>query len=289
MQQHEQPIGVIGLGLMGTVITERLLEHGYPVVVWNRSPEKATPLLAAGATWSDNPLAECQRVILSLYSSDVVTEVIADLQAGLHPSQILIDTTTGEPEASLAHAQWLGERGVAYLDAPVSGSSQQTRLGEALIMVGGDHSTFDACSDLWKVLSRQVIYTGATSSASRMKLVSNLVLGLNRIALAEGLAFAKSIGVQPAAALKVLQASAAYSRAMDVKGAKMLAGDFSAQAKLSQHLKDVRLILQAASAAGVALPLSETHRRLLEQAEEAGYGELDNSSVIKLYEGWQDG
>ncbi len=288
MQPQEQPIGVVGLGLMGTVITERLLEHGYRVAVWNRSPEKAAPLTAAGATWSDNPFADCQRVILSLYSSDVVAEVLADLQTGLHASQILIDTTTGEPEASLEHTQWLAERGIAYLDAPVSGSSQQTRQGEALIMVGGDRATFEACSDLWQALSRRVIYTGATSSASKMKLVSNLVLGLNRIALAEGLAFAKSIGVQPAAALEVLQASAAYSRAMDVKGAKMLSSDFSVQARLSQHLKDVRLILQAASTAGVELPLSETHRRLLEQAEAAGYGELDNCAVIKLYDGWHN-
>lgn len=115
-----------------------------------------------------------------------------------------------------------------------------------------------------------------------MKLVSNLVLGLNRVALAEGLVFAEAMGVKPAAALEVLIGSMAYSRAMDVKGRKMVEGDFAVQARLSQHLKDVRLILAGAAAAGLSLPLSETHRRLLEQAEAAGLGEMDNSAIIKV-------
>ena len=110
-----------------------------------------------------------------------------------------------------------------------------------------------------------------------MKLVSNLVLGLNRAALAEALVYAVGIGVDPASALEVLRGSMAYSRVMDVKGQKMLDEDFTVQARLSQHLKDVRLIL----ASGVTLPLSETHRQLLEQAETIGLGEVDNSAIIK--------
>jgi 3-hydroxyisobutyrate dehydrogenase-like beta-hydroxyacid dehydrogenase len=110
-----------------------------------------------------------------------------------------------------------------------------------------------------------------------MKLVSNLVLGLNRAALAEALVYALGIGVDPASALEVLRGSMAYSRVMDVKGQKMLDEDFTVQARLSQHLKDVRLIL----ASGVTLPLSETHCQLLEQAEAMGLGEVDNSAIIK--------
>jgi 2-hydroxy-3-oxopropionate reductase len=118
-----------------------------------------------------------------------------------------------------------------------------------------------------------------------MKLISNLVLGLNRAALAEGLAFASAIGIDPAAALEVLKGSSAYSRAMDVKGQKMIAGDFSVQARLSQHLKDVELMLQAARDAGQSLPLSETHRQLMQQAEACGWGDLDNSAIIKVLQG----
>ncbi len=133
------------------------------------------------------------------------------------------------------------------------------------------------------MLGKTVYYTGESGSASRMKLVSNLVLGLNRIALAEGLSYAHAIGVDPAAALQVLRNSAAYSRVMDIKGDKMRMSDFSVQAKLSQHLKDDRIILSSAATAGLEQPLSRTHRELLEKAESAGYGGLDNSSIIQVY------
>lgn len=275
-------IGVIGLGLMGTAITERLLEHGYRVSVWNRARDKAGPLIERGASWSDDPSAGCDRVIISLYSSDVVAEVIEPLLPGLRAGQVFVDTTTGEPAQSVALSAKLAARGVQYLDAPISGSSEQTRRGEATVMVGGDRGAFEACADLWPVLGRNVFHVGECGSAAKMKLVSNLVLGLNRAALAEGLAFAEAIGVDPSAALEVLKGSMAYSRAMDVKGRKMIEGDFTVQARLSQHLKDVRLMLDAAAGAGLALPLSETHRRLMEQAEAEGWGDLDNSAIIKV-------
>ena len=284
MSATNAPIGVIGLGLMGTAITERLLEHGFPVSVWNRSRNKADPLIDRGAVWSDNPIMSCNRVIISLYSSDVVAEVIEQMQSGLRAMQTLIDTTTGEPDDCIAMGKRLAAVGAHYLDAPISGSSEQTRRGESMVMVGGDRAVFDACADLWPVLGKTVYHTGESGSASRMKLVSNLVLGLNRVALAEGLSFANAIGVNPAAALEVLRGSAAYSRVMDIKGNKMLTSDFSVQAKLSQHLKDVRIILSLAATSGLELPLSQTHRNLLEQAESVGCGELDNSSVIKVYQ-----
>ena len=113
-------------------------------------------------------------------------------------------------------------------------------------------------------------------------MISNLVLGLNRAALAEGLAFAEALAVPSAAALEVLAGSMAYSRAMDTKGRKMVERDFTVQARLAQHSKDVRLILGAAAKAGVKLPLSETHFRLLERAEAAGLGDHDNSAIIEV-------
>lgn len=273
---------MIGLGLMGTALTERLLEHGYRVAVWNRTRTKADPLHARGAEWSDNPVAACERVIVSLYTTEVVVEVLEAMQGGLRAGQIILDTTTGEPGQTAALGERLAARGVYYLDAPISGSSEQTRRGEATVMVGGDRGAFDACADLWPVLGQKVFHVGPCGSAAKMKLISNLVLGLNRAALAEGLAFAEAIGVSPAAALEVMTGSMAYSRAMDVKGRKMIERDFSVQARLSQHLKDVRLILQAAEAAGLKLPFSETHRQLMEWAEAAGLGDQDNSAIIEV-------
>jgi 3-hydroxyisobutyrate dehydrogenase-like beta-hydroxyacid dehydrogenase len=281
MSISNERIGMIGLGLMGTALTERLLEHGYRVLVWNRTREKAAALIARGAEWSDNPLAACERVIISLYTSDVVETVLEQLRDGLRAGQIVLDTTTGEPEQTAAMGARLEAKGVRYLDAPISGSSEQTRRGEATVIVGGEREAFEACADLWPVLGRKVFHVGACGSAAKMKLVTNLVLGLNRAALAEGLVFAEAIGVAPAAALEVLMGSMAYSRTMDAKGPKMIKGDFAVQARLSQHFKDVRLILEAAAAAGQELPLSAVHAQLLGQAEAAGWGDQDNIAVIK--------
>jgi 3-hydroxyisobutyrate dehydrogenase-like beta-hydroxyacid dehydrogenase len=274
-------VGVIGLGLMGTAITERLLAAGFVPLVWNRTREKAEPLVARGAQWSDDPLADCNRAIISLYSSDVVREVLEPRLAGIRPGQILIDTTTGDPASSQSWERRLQQLGAAYLDAPISGSSEQTRRGEATVIASGDPAAFDACCDLWPVLGRHVFHVGPCGSAAQMKLVSNLVLGLNRAALAEGLALAESFGLDLSAALEVLQNSAAYSRQMDTKGQKMIGRDFAPQARLSQHLKDVRLILAAAEAQGLSLTLSAAHRDLLERAESLGLGELDNSAVVE--------
>ena len=113
-------VGMIGLGLMGTALTERLLAAGYAVNVFNRTREKADPLIARGACCDDNPLASCDRVIISLYTTDTVEEVLVQLDSGLHAGQILIDTTTGSPAQTAAVGERHGRRGVAYLDAPIS-------------------------------------------------------------------------------------------------------------------------------------------------------------------------
>jgi 3-hydroxyisobutyrate dehydrogenase-like beta-hydroxyacid dehydrogenase len=277
-------VGMIGLGLMGTALTERLLEAGYAVWVHNRTREKADPLVARGAQWAENPLDVCDRVLISLYTTDTVEEVLAQLDGGLRPGQILIDTTTGEPEQTVRLGARLAARGVSYLDAPISGSSEQTRRGEATAIVGGPQEVFTACRDLFDSCAQRTIYAGPCGSGSRMKLVSNLVLGLNRAGLAEGLVFARTLGIDLDAALQVLIGSMAYSRIMDTKGRKMIEGDFRTQARLAQHLKDIRLILAAATAAGQDLPLTETHCRLLEAAESAGFGDADNSAIIRAFD-----
>ncbi|MFP6656645.1 MAG: NAD(P)-dependent oxidoreductase [Pirellulales bacterium] len=281
----KNPVGVIGLGLMGTAITERLLEEGFDVLVHNRTKAKAEPLTERGAIWSDNPLADCDRVIICLYTTEVVAEVLDSMQSALRTGLVLIDTTTGEPKQTASLGQRLAKQsGVSYLDAPISGSSEQTRRGEAVAVVGGERRSFETCSDIFGCIVKKAIHVGPVGSGSKLKLVTNLVLGLNRAALAEGLVFAQSIEVDPDRALKVLLSSAAYSRQMDSKGAKMVNEEFKPQARLAQHLKDVDLILAAANDAGQALPLTQTHQQLLAAAKAANLGDLDNSAIIKAIE-----
>jgi 3-hydroxyisobutyrate dehydrogenase-like beta-hydroxyacid dehydrogenase len=279
-----KPVGVIGLGLLGTALAERLIDGGYPIRVWNRSREKAEALIARGAQWSDNPLSECEIIVVCLYTTTVVEEVLAQLDVGLRRGQIIVDTTTGDPSQTISLGSRLAERGVQYLEAPVAASSEQTRRGEALAMIAGEEQAFDNCREVIECLAPKSFYMGPWGSATKMKLVNNLILGLNRAALAEGLVFAKAIRMDLAKVLEVLRAGNAYSVVMDVKGEKMIAGDFTPQGKLAQHHKDVRLILDEAKRAGIHLPMSHLHQQLLVSAEEAGFGEDDNSAIIRAIE-----
>jgi len=279
---QRRQVGVIGLGLMGTALCERLLADGYPVIVYNRTREKAKRLIECGAEWSDNPFAICDRVIVCLYTTDVVEEVLKAFEGALRPGTIVIDAATGDPRRMIHLGSWLAGRGVDYLEAPISGSSEQTRRHLSTALVAGPKEAFEACRDLLDCLAAKTYFVGGWGNGSRMKLVTNLVLGLNRAVLAEGLAFAKAVGLSIDDALTVLLNSPAYSRTMDAKGPKMVAGDFAPQAKLSQHLKDVQLILDEAKRGGKALPFSAVHKQLLDRAVDQRLGELDNSSIFRI-------
>jgi len=282
----EEQIGLIGIGLMGTALAERLLAAGFGVLGHDADSERCRALEGLGgvhAASAREVTGSCERIVLSLPTTDIVEQVIEDAGSELSAGTIVIDTTTGDPVRTAALGAQLAQRSVRYLDATISGSSEQTRCGEVTAMVGGEADTFGSCRDLFSCFASQCIHVGPCGSGAKMKLVTNLVLGLNRAALAEGLAFAETIGLSQQTALDVLLATMAYSRIMDTKGQKMVDRDFTAQAKLSQHLKDVRLILTAAEAEGRELPLSVAHRQLLEEAEAAGLSEADNSAIIEAY------
>jgi len=280
-------IGLIGLGLMGSAMAERFLARGFGVLGFDIDPAGLAGLVSRGgrAAASVAQLAvSCRRIILSLPGSDAVQTVLEQLEPNLRHGQMIIDTTTGRPEAAFAVARRLDGHGVRYVEAMISGNSSQVRRGEVLIIAGGAVETIAQCDDLFGCFASRVLRVGDWGSASKMKLVSNLVLGLNRAALAEGLAFAGKLGLDREQTLAILRDSMGYSRVMDTKGDKMIVGDFEPQARLSQHLKDVGLILSAAAGSRARVPLSEVHQQLLQQAEMEGLGALDNSAIIRVFE-----
>ncbi len=284
VSNSNETIGLIGIGLMGTVIAERLLRGQYRVIGWDLIPERRQALVDAGGTAASGfaeIVASCRRIVLSLPSHETVVEILQSVRGWFRPGQVIIDTSTGDPLAAGARAEELSACGVEYLDATVSGSSAQLRDGTAVLLVGATNTAFLDNRELLSTLGEKIFHTGSPGSGARMKLVTNLVLGLNRAAFAEGLCFARGLGLDLDQVLMLLRESIAYSRIMDTKGEKMLRGDFSPQAKLSQHLKDVRLIQSAAREVEMMLPLTETHRRLLERGEQMGLGDLDNSAILK--------
>ena len=228
--------GIIGMGLMGSA----LMRMTGAARGWDIDASRCVNALTAGEVFD-----HCDVVFLCLPNSDIVRSVVNSLS--LKPGLTLIDTTTGDPTEMAEIGTELMAKGVHYLDATVSGSSAQLLQRDVLVMVGGEAAVFEQCHDLFAKFAREVIHVGPCGSGAKMKLVTNLVLGLNRAALAEGLAFAWDLDLNPVETLDVLRRSMAYSRIMDTKGEKMITQDFTPQAKLSQHLKDVRLMLSASS------------------------------------------
>jgi 3-hydroxyisobutyrate dehydrogenase-like beta-hydroxyacid dehydrogenase len=280
-------IGLVGLGLVGTAIAESLLDQGLDVVGFDVDParcrelEKSGGMPVAGAAEVAGR-AEC--VILSLPDTDAVLAAVEGpggiLEAERRPTHI-IDTTTGDPDETIFLAGRLANSGISFLDATISGSSRQVRDRRAVFMVGGEKRAFDACRDVFSALTENVFYVGPSGSGSKAKLASNLILGLNRLALAEGLVFAEKLGLDAASFFQLLKATPAYSAIMDTKGDKMLNADFVPQARIRQHRKDVALILRYAEKAGQELPLSKVHLDVLDKSIAAGDADLDNSAIIK--------
>ncbi len=284
LQMGNAPIGLIGVGLLGTALAERMLAAGYELVGYDANPARLATLPEIKATQTAREVAgTCSTIVLCLPDSHVVAAVVAELGDQLQPGSLLIDATTGDPEDTTKLAGELRLRNIGYVDATIAGSSEQARRGEAVVLIGGEVSDVQRAEPILATCSAKWFHLGPSGSGARMKLVVNLVLGLNRAVLAEGLSLAEACGITPAAALEVLKATPAHSAAMDTKGPKMVARDFSPQARLSQHLKDVRLIRELAARSGAITPLSDAHQELLEQAVALGLADADNSAVLGVY------
>ncbi len=280
-------VGLVGIGLVGTALAENLLANGFVVIGFARREVKRRELerLGGRAAESLGEIARAaNRVILSLTDSDAVEEVVLGpgglLEAGAG-LRVIIDTTTGEPERTEALARQLSDRDIQILDAPISGSSEQIRRRQGVILVGGERTAYESCLDLFQILSEKHYYLGTPGAGSRAKLASNLILGLNRLVLAEGLVFAERLGLDPETFMAMARTTPAYSAAMDVKGKKMLQGDFTPQSRITQHHKDLRIMLECAGRLGQELPLARLHKKILEQCIAAGEGDLDTSAVIR--------
>ena len=280
-------IGLIGIGLVGTAIAECLLAGEFDVVGFDIDSARCMHLEELGGKALSSPAQVAQevgRVVLSLPETDIVRQVVegpAGILEAKTPPKYIIDTTTGDPEETAALAQRLAEREIHLLDSTISGSSRQVRNKEAVFMVGGNKAAFETCMDIFQTITEKVFYLGASGSGSKAKLAGNLILGLNRLALAEGLVFAGKLGLELETFLELLKVTPAYSAVMDTKGKKMLNDDFTAESRIRQHHKDVSLILKYAEMAGQELPLSRAHLDVLKKAIEAGDGELDNAAIIR--------
>ncbi len=275
-------VGVIGVGLMGEVYARRLVAAGFTVIGFDVDPAKNARLANLGAqagTLADIA-QKCEPIVLAVFNTEQVEDVVERALIPAASGKIVLVTSTCDPDRIAALGARVGNK-LRFLETPVSGTSEQVRQGDGVGLIGGDQKVAADAAPVLDALFAKSFHIGKIGDGGRAKLAVNLILGLNRLALAEGLVFAARLGLDPAAFLEVARRSAAASQVMDTKGPKMIGGDFAPEGRVRQTLKDTQLMLDQARKAGQQLPLLEIHADVLQACVRHGDSEQDNSIVIE--------
>jgi len=271
-------VGLIGLGNMGTAIAERVLEAGYPLVVQNRSLEKAALYVDRGATLADTPteLAEEVDVVLTSLADDEAFEHVAEkVLAAAHPASVLVDLSTVSPAVSARVASAADEASVDYLRAPVSGNPSVVRAGNLTLIVSGPREALDRVEPVLRAIGPAIHYVGDAEQARVVKLAINLMIAGLAELMSEALVLGEMSGVSREALLEVMGSSAVGAPFVKYKTEPLLADDFSATFTTALMEKDIDLVLDAARQSEVELPLAQHLKALLRAAVEAGYADDD--------------
>ena len=283
-------IAVVGVGLMGSSLARHLLAAGFAVTVHDMDPAKVEAIVKEGGKKAGSPgqiASQVDVVMLSLPNSHVVNEVVTDTLRLFETGSkglVVIDTSTPDPEMSAELAAQLRQKGIEMLDATISGTSEMFAEKDAIFLVGGKEEVFKACEPIFSVMSKHAFRMGDNGAGAVTKLVANLVLTLNRMALAEGLTLAKKAGLDQLQTLEVLKKSAAYSRAMDQKGLRMVNKQFLPPAsRLASSYKDARLILALGAMLDCPLPLISFTVQAMASEVSKGRREWDPATIISFY------
>nr|MBC7244673.1 2-hydroxy-3-oxopropionate reductase [Chloroflexota bacterium] len=285
----KEKLGFIGLGIMGAPMATNLLRGGHPLVVYNRTPAKMQPLLALGAEagQSCQDVAERSDVVISMVSDSPDVEQVylgkEGILAGARPGTLLIDMSTISPVTAIKVARAAGEKGCPMLDAPVSGGDVGARNATLVIMVGGDSDVFQRARPIFKLLGKP-IYCGPSGAGQIVKACNQIATALHMIAMSEALVLGAKAGVDPAIVLKVLSGGFAQSRVMDVRGPRVIKGDFQPGFRSRLHYKDLNIVLETARAYQCSLPATALARELFGAMQANGLGELDHSAIIQMIE-----
>lgn len=284
-------VGVIGLGAMGAGIVARLLAGGHVVAGWNRTREKAEPLIEAGMQWAESPrrVAERSAVVFSIVTdADAVREVALGpmgVIAGLSNDGIYLDMSTIAPDSSRAIAAEFGRAGLTMLDAPISGSTITLAAGKASIMVGGDRQAFDKARPVLLDIGEKATYIGGNGMADQMKLAINLVLMVEVIAFGEGVALAEKGGVAREVAVEAMLNSVAASPVLGYRGPFILEGKMPEVplADVNLQQKDMLLVLEQGRRLGSPVPLAAAANEMMNACRGLGIDHRDFVAAHEVY------
>lgn len=284
-------IGIIGVGLMGQAFAHHLLQSGFKVQAFDLDERRLAQLHEQGGTPVESPAAaaRCARwLITSLPTSDIVREVVLGANGVAESAAkglILADTSTSRPEDSEKLGAELAKRGIRFLDACVSGTSAMAWKKDLIVIAGGTVEDFEAAKPLFDGFARAAYRMGAVGSGAVTKLIINLILFGNRLALAEGLVLGMKAGMEGESLLYVLQDAACSSKTMIDKGPKMLKADFSPEGQVRTSLKDARLALEQGSRFGAPMLVTSLWAQLQQAAYQQGLADLDSSAFIEVLRG----
>jgi 3-hydroxyisobutyrate dehydrogenase len=283
-------IGFIGLGIMGGGMTRNLIAAGFPLTVWNRSPHKAEGLIALGARAAESPAAlaaECDLILCCVSDTPDVEAVLLGENGVIHgvrPGSLVIDMSTISPAATRVIAARLSERGVAMLDAPVSGGSEGAARGTLSIMVGGAAADYERALPVFQAMGKTITHVGAIGAGQTVKLVNQILVVVNMLAVSEALIFAQAGGLDLEKTIAAVAGGAGGSWMLSNRGTQAIRRDWRPGFTIDLQQKDVRLVLEAAREMGIPLVATSLIDNLYRVLQAGGLGHEGNHALIKALE-----
>ena len=286
----ETRIGWIGTGVMGRWMCQHLMSAGFAATVYNRSREKAQPLLDAGATFANSPkaVAEASDVVFAIvgFPKDV-REVFLGADgalAGSKPGMVLIDMTTSEPGLAVEIDEAAKAKGVHSLDAPVSGGDVGAKAGTLSIMIGGEKAVADAVSPLFAAMGKTIVRHGGPGTGQHAKMVNQILISSNMIAVCEAMLYGHKAGLHMESVLQSVSVGAAGSKALEVLAPRMLARNFEPGFYVEHFIKDLGIALAEAEKMNLSLPGVGLAKQLYEAVRAQGYGRKGTQALLLALE-----
>ena len=281
-------IGFIGLGIMGQSMAGHLLAGGFGLNVYNRTKSKADGLVSRGATWFDTPgeLAAHSDLVITIvgFPRDVEEVYFGPQGIIAHAKNaILVDMTTSSPSLARDIAQEAAKKGLGALDAPVSGGDVGARDAKLTIMVGGSQEVFDQALPVLRLMGTSIILQGGVGMGQHTKMCNQIVIASNIMGVAEGLAYAKKVGLDPSTVLQSIGGGAASGFQLNVLGTRMIAGDYAPGFYIEHFIKDLTIALAEAKKLDLDLPGLSQAKKLYDQMVAKGLGRDGTQGLLQLY------
>jgi 3-hydroxyisobutyrate dehydrogenase len=281
-------VGFIGLGTMGAAMAGHVAGAGYPLTVWNRTPGRAAPLVAAGARQADTPsalAAESDVIVVCVSDSPDVEEVLfgpAGAAEGVPDGALVVDCSTVAPSTARSAAERLADRGVGFVDAPVSGGSEGAQKATLTIFCGGDAANVERARPVLSTMGRTITHVGPVGAGQAVKAVNQVILAGTYLGVAEGIVLALKAGLDVAQVVEALGGGAAQSWVLANRSGRMIDNDYPLGFKVSLHLKDLGIALDMARELGADLPIAALCADIERELVAGGHGGEDMSAVARV-------